>query len=101
MATSSITAQLLESLTLGRVIAAITIFLVMSFVVDFAQKPRYPKSLPRVGYGYGIVGTVKNWAGYMTHYTEWVDEGYEKVSTTSQSHVSCQAARLTTPQILL
>lgn len=75
----SISGQLLESLTVGRVVVAILAFLLASFVVDLALKPRYPKTLPRVGYGESSFATLRNWIGYVLYFGEWVDEGYEKV----------------------
>jgi hypothetical protein len=77
--TASLSLLLLESLTAGRVALAIVIFTVSSFVVDFTWKPRYPSSIPRVGFGGGIIGTFRNWIGYVTHFNSWVEEGYEKV----------------------
>src|SRR3569833_79485 len=75
----SIHGQLLESLSVGRIIAAVFLFVTGAFVVDFALKPRYPKSLPRVGYA-GALATLRNWIGYVMYFAKWVDEGYEKVS---------------------
>ncbi|KAK3384415.1 cytochrome P450 [Lasiosphaeria ovina] len=85
--TSSISSQLLESLTLGRFVCAAFVFTITSFVIDFTWKPRYPKSLPRVGNGGGILGTVRNWFGYIMHFNEWVDEGYEKYSKKNRAFV--------------
>ncbi|KAK3316217.1 cytochrome P450 [Apodospora peruviana] len=84
---TSISAQALESLTLGRVAAAIFLLTVGSFIVDFTWKPRYSKSLPRVGNGSGVVGTVKNWFGYMTQFNKWNDDGYQKYSKHGHSYV--------------
>lgn len=80
MSTStSISIQLLESLTPGPVLATIFLLTVGSFVFDITGKPRYPKSIPQAGYGSGLIGNVKNWLGYITKYNSWAAEGYEKV----------------------
>jgi hypothetical protein len=75
----SVILQLLESLTTGRVIATLFLFLLGAFIVDFTWKPRYPASLPRIGYGDGVLGTMRNWLGYFLYFNDWVAEGYEKV----------------------
>lgn len=75
----SLTGQVLESLTISRVATAIFIFLTASFLVDISLKPRYPKSIPRVGYGDSYIATLKNWIGYVVYFGRWVDEGYVKV----------------------
>ncbi len=77
--------QLLESLSAVRIAAAAVLFFLGSFFIDFALKPRYPKSLPRVGYGDGTLASLRNWIGYVMHFGEWVDEGYEKVCARSLS----------------
>ncbi|KAK3945482.1 cytochrome P450 [Diplogelasinospora grovesii] len=80
--------QLLESLlTPGRITLLALLFTVSAFIVDFTWKPRYDKSLPRVGNGDGLVGTIKNWFGYVVHFNDWVDEGYEKYSKNDRSFV--------------
>lgn len=75
----SLSLQLLEALSLSRGAAAIVIFLFASFLIDLWLKPRYPRSLPRMGYGDSTFATMRNWMGYVLHFGEWVDEGYEKV----------------------
>ena len=77
--TGSVTFQYLETLTTGRVVAALCLFFLGAFVVDFTWKPRYPAHLPRIGYGDGVTGTVRNWVGYVLYFNDWVAEGYEKV----------------------
>jgi len=78
--TAGLSSQLLESLlTPGRIVVSLLVFTVTSFIVDFTWKPRYPSSLPRVGFGGGLIGSVRNWVGYLNHFNSWVEEGYEKV----------------------
>jgi hypothetical protein len=72
--------QILQSLTVGRVITGISLLFLGSIIVDIAWKPRYPSSIPRVGYG-GAVGAIKNIVGYALYYNDWVKEGYAKVRT--------------------
>ena len=57
----SLIGQLHESLTAGGIVGTIFLFLIGSFFIDNAMKPRYPKSLPRVGYGEGTIATMRNW----------------------------------------
>lgn len=78
--TSGLSARLIEAvLTPTRIAIIIAVFTVSSFIVDFTWKPRYSSSLPRVGFGGGIVGNIRNWVGYISHFNDWVAEGYEKV----------------------
>lgn len=74
-----LSSQLFESLTPGRIAASVFVFTIASFIVDFTWKPRYSKSLPRVGFADGVLGTIKNWLYFATRYNMWVAEGYEKV----------------------
>lgn len=66
-------------LTIARIIAAVSAFLVAAFLADCALKPSYPRSLPRVGYGDSVIATLRNWFGYIFYFNDWVDEGYNKV----------------------
>lgn len=75
----SVILQLFDGLTAGRAIAALCLFFLGAFIVDFTWKPRYPAELPRMGYGDGVVGTMRNWIGYVLYFNDWVAEGYEKV----------------------
>lgn len=92
MAGGNIISQILERISLGRVVGGVFIFVVISFVVDFLQQPSYPKSLPRVGYGSGPIATVKNWFGYVFKFPEWVDAGYQKYSKQGKAFVVPSAA---------
>lgn len=74
-------------MTFGRITATIFIFLVVSFLVDFSQKPRYPKSLPKVGYGDGLVATLRNWVAYISSFNDWATEGYKKYSKQNRAFV--------------
>lgn len=84
--------QLLESLTLGRVVATLFLLTIGSFVVDIIAKPRYPKSIPHAGNGDGLIGKVKNWLGYITKYNDWAAEGYEKVRARSIQRTELMAS---------
>jgi hypothetical protein len=77
--------QIFEALTTGRVVSAVFFVLAGSLFVDLAWKPRYPDTIPRVGYGRGFVANLRNMMGYVMHYNDWVREGYEKVCTESLS----------------
>jgi hypothetical protein len=76
---TGLSSLLVESLTPGRIVAAVFLFTISSFLVDFTWKPRYTSSLPRVGCGSGVFGTLQNWFYFVTRYDSWVSEGYEKV----------------------
>ncbi|KAK0629045.1 cytochrome P450 [Bombardia bombarda] len=76
-----------DSFSLWRAALAIVFFTIVSFLVDFTWKPRYGKSLPRVGYGDGVLATVRNWIGYMVHYNDWVADGYERYSKHNRAFV--------------
>ncbi|CAK7270334.1 hypothetical protein SEPCBS57363_004047 [Sporothrix epigloea] len=85
-------ATLAVYITATRIIIAIFAFLVAAFLVDCALKPRYPHSLPRVGYGDSLLATLRNWLGYVFHFNEWVDEGYNKFSKHNRAFVVPSAA---------
>ncbi len=90
----SLSAQFLQSLeAAGRVVAVLVVFFMCSFLLDFSLKPRYPKSLPRVGYGSGAVQTVRNWIGYVFRFEQWVEEGYQKVRRSRASPASFLVTR--------
>ncbi|KAK4147583.1 cytochrome P450 [Dichotomopilus funicola] len=84
---TGISAQLLESLTLGRIVAAVVVLTISSFIVDFTWKPRYADSLPRAGCGRGLLGTLQNWFFFVTRYNDWVAEGYKKYSKDQRAFV--------------
>jgi hypothetical protein len=84
----SVVLQFFESLTAGRVVTAVSLFFLGAFIVDFTWKPRYPASLPRIGYGDGVLGTMRNWLGYVLYFNDWVAEGYEKVRLCATCHSS-------------
>ncbi|KAK4134810.1 cytochrome P450 [Trichocladium antarcticum] len=84
---AGISSRLLESLTSDRIVAAVLVLTICSFVIDFTWKPRYPQSLPRVGFGDSFVGTVKNWFYFATRYNSWVTEGYDKYSRHGRAFV--------------
>ncbi|KAL1880592.1 hypothetical protein VTK73DRAFT_5397 [Phialemonium thermophilum] len=86
-------AQWVQLLGTGRVlVVGVFLFFFGSFIVDFTWKPRYPKSLPRVGYGDGVFATMKNWLGYVLHFNDWVAEGYQKYSKHGRAFVVPSAA---------
>ncbi|KAK4149681.1 cytochrome P450 [Chaetomidium leptoderma] len=84
---AGVSSQLLESLTLGRIATAVVVFTISSFIVDFTWKPRYTESLPRVGCGGSLLGTLKNWFYFVTRYNSWVAEGYEKYTKHDRAFV--------------
>ncbi|CAK7268116.1 hypothetical protein SEPCBS119000_002897 [Sporothrix epigloea] len=79
-------------LTIMRIITAALVFFVAAFLAECALKPRYPASLPRVGYGDSLLATLRNWLGYVFHFNDWVDEGYNKFSKQNRAFVVPSAA---------
>lgn len=71
--------ELWEFLTWGRLFAYGTLFLVVSFVYDFASQPRYPSEIPMLGHGRGWWAKVRNSVDYFTKHQSWISEGYTKV----------------------
>ncbi|KAM0331369.1 hypothetical protein ACHAQA_003041 [Verticillium albo-atrum] len=74
----SLRAQLLEPITLGRLIATVFLLFVGSLIIDYTWKPTYPTSIPMVGHGRGFIPGFRNFFGYVFHYRDWIIEGYEK-----------------------
>ncbi|CAM1505774.1 Fc.00g114110.m01.CDS01 [Cosmosporella sp. VM-42] len=70
--------ELWESLTWARFFGYGALFLVASFVLDFASQPRYPKQIPMLGHGRGWWAKVKNSIAYFTKHQSWIKEGYVK-----------------------
>lgn len=67
---------------LGRILAAATLFLIVSCIIEVWNRPVYPKHLPRVGYGPGLVASIKTFFKTPSQLKSWVDEGYRKVCLT-------------------
>ncbi|KAK5653359.1 hypothetical protein OQA88_9051 [Cercophora sp. LCS_1] len=85
--TAGLSAQLFELLTPGRIAIVVFFLIVGSFTVDYTWQPRYPGSLPRVGFGGGVIGNIRNWATYLTHFNSWVEEGYAKYTKHDRAYV--------------
>jgi hypothetical protein len=62
-----------------RVLAAVSFFLIASCIIEVWSRPVYPKHLPRVGYGPGLVASIKTFFKTPSELKSWVDEGYRKV----------------------
>jgi hypothetical protein len=67
---------------LGRILAAATLFLIVSCIIEIWNRPVYPKHLPRVGYGPGLIASIKTFFQTPSQLKSWVDEGYRKVCFT-------------------
>lgn len=92
------TKALAVHITVTRIFIAIFAILVAAFIADCALKPRYPHSLPRVGYGDSLLATLRNWLGYVFHFNDWVDEGYNKV--TPFFYICCYPVPSSSPPVL-
>lgn len=76
---SGLVGLLSEVTTSGRILGVAGVLLIILFIVDVANRPSYPDSIPRVGYGTGFVANVKNYFMAYVRHKAWVAEGYEKV----------------------
>lgn len=76
---ASLLGLLSELTSSGRVLGAAGVLLVIFFIVDVANRPSYPDSIPRVGFGTGFVASVRNYFLAYVRHKAWVAEGYEKV----------------------
>jgi hypothetical protein len=77
--------SLYELLTWSRVFGYGTLFFAISFLVDFARQPTYPKHIPMLGHGRGWWAKVRNSFSYISNYHKWLNEGYEKVCSSQSS----------------
>lgn len=91
-AASDALSALASHLTVGRVIVYFLAFILAAFLVDCALKPRYPRSLPRVGYGDSYIATMRNWLGYVFYFNDWVGQGYKQFSKDDKAFVVPSAA---------
>ncbi|VBB80102.1 Putative Cytochrome P450 E-class, group IV [Podospora comata] len=85
----ALSSQVLESLlTPGHLVLLSVLFVVFSFIVDISRLPSCPDSLPRVGFGRGLVASVKNWVYYVSRYNDWIADGYEKYNKKGRAFVA-------------
>ncbi|EPE03241.1 cytochrome p450 [Ophiostoma piceae UAMH 11346] len=91
-ATIDTLSALASQLTVGRALLSVSSFLLAAFLVDCALKPRYPRSLPRVGYGDSVLATMRNWLGYVFYFNDWVEQGYKQFSKQNKAFVVPSAA---------
>ncbi|EFX05467.1 cytochrome p450 monooxygenase [Grosmannia clavigera kw1407] len=69
-----------DQLSASRIAAVGAVLFLTTFLIGCTRQPRYPKSLPRMGYGDGPLATLRNWVAYTFHFHEWTEEGYRKHS---------------------
>lgn len=74
--------ELLGSVTSSQLWSFGALFLVLSFIVEIASHPQYPRQIPVMGKGHGILGALYDSFRYITNYHRWVSDGYDKVSST-------------------
>ncbi|KAL7785939.1 cytochrome P450 [Trichoderma ceciliae] len=70
--------ELLGSLTSSQIWSIGALFLILSFIVDFASHPQYPSQIPVMGKGHGKLNSLLDSFRYITSYHRWVSEGYAK-----------------------
>ncbi|KAH0489729.1 hypothetical protein TgHK011_010146 [Trichoderma gracile] len=70
--------ELLGSVTSSQLWSFGALFLVLSFIVDFASHPQYPRQIPIMGKGHGILNGFLDSFRYVTNYVEWIRDGYDK-----------------------
>ncbi|KAH6609975.1 cytochrome p450 [Trichoderma cornu-damae] len=71
-------AEKLGSLTSTQIWAISALFLILSFVADFASHPHYPNEIPVMGKGRGKLNALLDSFRYITSYRRWVRNGYVK-----------------------
>lgn len=73
-------ADVLAQVTFLRVLFYGFLFLVVSFIFDFATQPRYPSDIPVLGHdSKKWFSRLRNSFAYFTQHQAWIGEGYEKV----------------------
>lgn len=72
--------------SVGRILGVAAILLIVSCIYDFVDRPAYPKHLPRVGYGKGVVASAKTYFRTPSELKSWVDEGYKKVRSVLETN---------------
>lgn len=82
-----ITEAIWTFVTSGRMLGAAAVLIITSCVVDLVNRPAYPKQVPRVGYGKGLLATIKTFFMAPSRLKSWVDDGYEKVRRVHNSKV--------------
>jgi hypothetical protein len=75
--------ELAQQATLKHLITTALVVVTVSVVKEYLSQPVYPDSLPRVGFGKGLWAGIKNYFLAYARHRAWVQEGYEKVCTTS------------------
>lgn len=75
--------ELLGSVTSSQLWSFGALFLILSFIVDFASHPQYPSQIPVMGKGHGMLNALLDSFRYLTNYHRWVSDGYVKVSSSA------------------
>lgn len=75
--------ELLGSVTSSQLWSFGALFLILSFIVDFASHPQYPSQIPVMGKGHGMLNALLDSFRYLTNYHRWVSDGYVKVSSST------------------
>ncbi|PTB65524.1 cytochrome P450 [Trichoderma citrinoviride] len=70
--------ELLGSVTSSQLWSFGALFLVLSFIVDFASHPQYPRQIPVMGKGHGVLNAFLDSFRYITSYVSWLRDGYAK-----------------------
>ncbi|KAI9150239.1 Cytochrome P450 monooxygenase iccF [Paramyrothecium foliicola] len=79
-----------------------TLFLAVSFLVDFARQPTYPKHIPMLGHGRGWWAKVRNSIAFIPNYHKWLNEGYDTYGKKNLPFIApapvCRPADVVLPQ---
>jgi hypothetical protein len=67
--------------------SAILAYLVISLTVNFFFSPKYPTSIPWVGYGKSPLGTLRNTFAGFTSSKQWMQDGYNLYSKHGKAFV--------------
>lgn len=76
-----------QHLTFRNIVAALASYFVISVTVSFWAAPRYPTSIPWVGYGKGWLAGLLNTFSALKNSKDWLAEGYDKYSKKGKSFV--------------
>lgn len=65
----------------------LTISFAISIIVSFVRAPKYPETIPWVGYGKGWLAAISNTLGGLSNSEKWIQDGYDSYSKNDKSFV--------------
>ncbi|KAF2641858.1 cytochrome P450 [Massarina eburnea CBS 473.64] len=76
-----------QYLTPSNIFGAFLTYIVISLVADFFFSPKYPTSIPWVGHGKSLFGTLRNTFAGFTQSKSWMQDGYDLYSKHGKAFV--------------